>query len=755
MADARSLMYGVVMSGCIQLILGTCSPGTFGDSCFYSCHCGDSCDQTTGVCGGDCDAGWVGGRGENCQKDVTRIQEAVLSLSNISSTHDTTCYTFPSNITEGNSVFDVKCDGRARYLTITHNTTTLNLCEVEIYVCSPGVFGENCSNFCHCSNEPCHPVSGVCPADCRPGWQGDRCDTVCAENHYGVSCKDVCSNRRCLDPSSSCDRYTGTCDSGCTSGWTNVDCAQRCSGSYGQNCREPCSTRKCKGSSPCDHVTGTCVSGCQEGWKGKDCKEACDSQHYGSNCDKTCASRHCVGNSSCNSTGDCDRGCETGWTLGDCTGTCPRGTFGEFCNFTCHCGETCNRTTGVCEGDCDPGWLDGNGKLCQKENVAFKKPAATLGALYNAHWSADKAVDGNRDQDVFHNSCFHSAAKFPSVWTVDLGQEYRVHDVRIYNRVNYVSRLREAFLSLSNTNSTSNITCYVFPPDTPETSNSVYDVSCEGRGRFLTITQNTSFLNLCEVETYVCSHWYFGDCHRVCHCLNRPCDPVSGVCPGDCRPGWQGDRCDTVCSNGTYGQNCRSYCSNRRCAGSSSCHHVTGSCASGCQAGWIDAECTQAYSQYGEGDEDGGEDGTVVAASISVAVFTVLVAVPTFIGVVVWRRRQRHPQEDCPADSHHYYNTTPADTDRAGESQVAAEDPADERGYEGLDVMSRDNNLNGRTYCSIETSKIENSLCVFTSDDVESRDVYVSTATDIYETIDIPESTPRDTAEGYVNIGSI
>ncbi|XP_048237048.1 multiple epidermal growth factor-like domains protein 10 [Haliotis rufescens] len=254
--------------------------------------------------------------------DIWRLQTAVLSLSNSSSSiPGVTCYIFPSDTAEtDNSVYDVTCDGTGRYFTITLSTETLNLCEVEIFVCSHGTFGQLCNHFCHCSDGPCGRFSGICAGDCRPGWQGQNCSTACDKDQYGVNCNETCGNRKCAAAPSSCDRHIGSCDTGCLPGWIEVDCKQECyPGTYGHNCSLLCTERNCAGNSPCDHVTGKCVTRCKPGWMGIDCVQACDSQHYGPNCIKTCASRHCVASSSCNSTGDCDRGCEPGWTQTDCT----------------------------------------------------------------------------------------------------------------------------------------------------------------------------------------------------------------------------------------------------------------------------------------------------------------------------------------------------------------------------------------------------------------------------------------------------
>ncbi|XP_048243337.1 fucolectin-like isoform X2 [Haliotis rufescens] len=186
--------------------------------------------------------------------------------------------------------------------------------------------------------------------------------------------------------------------------------------------------------------------------------------------------------------------------------TCQGGRFGDTCSYSCHCTPHCNQTTGVCNGACDPGWFGGNGQTCQRGNVAYNKKAASTPPTNYAKlhgWTADKAVDGNRDQHVFGNSCFHSHSTAPNpTWTVDLGQRYRIHDVRIYNRVNNIKLIRTAVLSLSNSSSsTPGVTCYTFPSDTAKTDNSVYDVTCDGTGRYFTITHSTR-LNLCEVEIY-------------------------------------------------------------------------------------------------------------------------------------------------------------------------------------------------------------------------------------------------------------
>ncbi|XP_071117356.1 uncharacterized protein [Haliotis cracherodii] len=277
--------------------------------------------------------------------------------------------------------------------------------------------------------------------------------------------------------------------------------------------------------------------------------------------------------------------------------SCPQGKFGDSCSYSCNCPASCNRTTGVCSGGCDVGWREGNGTLCQKRNIAYRKTVSGSGD-YTPVWTAEKAVDGNRDQDVNHNSCYHSL-KYPTFWWVDLAAEYRIHSVRIYNRAGYPHRLANCRISVG-TKSDANTVCYTFPSN-PKNITDVVDLTCNGIGKFFIIRnpdrapKQDDTLNICEVEIYVCSYGTFGpNCSEFCHCLNSTCNHVTGLCPGDCRSGWKGDNCSTRCSDESYGINCKQSCKNRKCTSDkSSCDRRSGSCDTGCRAGWRQSDCTQ------------------------------------------------------------------------------------------------------------------------------------------------------------------
>ncbi|XP_046553393.1 multiple epidermal growth factor-like domains protein 10 [Haliotis rubra] len=282
-------------------------------------------------------------------------------------------------------------------------------------------------------------------------------------------------------------------------------------------------------------------------------------------------------------------------------GSCQPGTFGDYCSYSCNCGSSCNSATGVCAGACDDGWREGNGSLCQKENVAYGKQVSGSGDYSNS-WTAKKAVDGNRDQDVTHGSCYHSYY-YPTFWWVDLAAEYRIHSVRIYNRAGYPHRLANCSISVG-PDSNSETVCYTFPSNRKDIPD-VIDLTCNGIGNFFIIRNpgnapsQDDTLNICEVEIYVCSKGTFGAyCSEFCHCLNSTCDHATGKCPGDCSPGWMGNTCSTQCTNGTYGPNCLKKCDDRHCNGTSSCPPVYGGCTTGCEKGWARPDCSDCTTGF-------------------------------------------------------------------------------------------------------------------------------------------------------------
>ncbi|XP_041357631.1 receptor-type tyrosine-protein phosphatase epsilon-like [Gigantopelta aegis] len=116
-----------------------------------------------------------------------------------------------------------------------------------------------------------------------------------------------------------------------------------------------------------------------------------------------------------------------------------------------------------------------------------------------------------------------------------------------------------------------------------------------------------AYMELCEVEVYVCSNGTYGDCRQFCYCKDGPCDFITGQCPGSgiCEIGFTGQHCQTDCSSiGNYGVNCSESCSARHCFNRQMCHRVTGRCLDGCQDGWIAPTCVKHCAndfRYGAG----------------------------------------------------------------------------------------------------------------------------------------------------------
>ncbi|XP_041349668.1 uncharacterized protein LOC121368963 [Gigantopelta aegis] len=83
----------------------------------------------------------------------------------------------------------ITCDTTAQYITLyqeTDNTdldtkynsagTAMDFCEVEVFICEAGTFGDNCTEFCHCANQPCNYTTGECNGECKQNWTGTQCN---------------------------------------------------------------------------------------------------------------------------------------------------------------------------------------------------------------------------------------------------------------------------------------------------------------------------------------------------------------------------------------------------------------------------------------------------------------------------------------------------------------------------------------------------------------------------------------------------
>ncbi|XP_062593937.1 multiple epidermal growth factor-like domains protein 10 [Saccostrea cucullata] len=230
------------------------------------------------------------------------------------------------------------------------------LCEVIVEGCSSGKYGENCKMNCspNCFGTLCDIIDGKC-MKCRPGWEGEKCQSSCLKESYGQDCKFRCSGH-CKD-GQSCDHVTGECVKGCVLGWTGSMCNKTCdNGHYGINCSSKCSGH-CLYDKACNKETGHCDSGCSDGFLGDLCQNECTPGWFGEGCKESC-SGHCADKAICNHVdGICRNGCEDGYTGQKCSTICPLKHYGRNCSSLCSskCLGTCKHTDGSCT--CSPGWM--------------------------------------------------------------------------------------------------------------------------------------------------------------------------------------------------------------------------------------------------------------------------------------------------------------------------------------------------------------------------------------------------------------
>ncbi|XP_041374567.1 multiple epidermal growth factor-like domains protein 11 isoform X2 [Gigantopelta aegis] len=249
--------------------------------------------------------------------DSKSRRKGVTVYSSVAENQTNTGHLCGSTTSTSPDVTWMTCDDTARYITLYRNDssnrdTAMTFCEVQVFVCVAGTFGDDCSQFCHCRDGPCNYVTGECSGGCKPNWTGQTC-SVCVAGSFGDDCSQLC---HCRD--GPCNYVTGECSGGCNPNWTGQTCSECDSEHYGPLCEKPCSDRHCdesRGKSSCNKTSGRCDNGCTAGWNEPDCTKGCDSKHYGVNCESLCEDRHCNGEQLCHhELGYCNGGCLTGWT---------------------------------------------------------------------------------------------------------------------------------------------------------------------------------------------------------------------------------------------------------------------------------------------------------------------------------------------------------------------------------------------------------------------------------------------------------
>ncbi|XP_076464283.1 uncharacterized protein LOC143296309 isoform X2 [Babylonia areolata] len=149
---------------------------------------------------------------------------------------------------------------RVTRLTYTGNLTdgyTLNLCEVQIWDCQAGWYGEQCNISCPagCEDAVCDRLTGNC-SECEAGFYGASCH---------IPCQYLCLNNECV-------RQTGLCEA-CPGNYRGNTCSECKPGFYGASCNIPCQYQCLY--NECTRDTGLCEA-CPENYQGNTCSAVTD-----------------------------------------------------------------------------------------------------------------------------------------------------------------------------------------------------------------------------------------------------------------------------------------------------------------------------------------------------------------------------------------------------------------------------------------------------------------------------------------------
>uniref|UniRef100_A0A8W8NUH6 protein-tyrosine-phosphatase n=2 Tax=Magallana gigas TaxID=29159 RepID=A0A8W8NUH6_MAGGI len=162
--------------------------------------------------------------------NTARLRSYSLRVSNDTSVPppESSCYNDPGNVPLP-IIVEEDCERTARYIWIFQSNKPhvepcpmLEICEVQVFGCEVGYYGEDCSKKCdHCKNN----------ASC--GIQNGECDRFgCATGYIKKG------------QSKTCER--------CQPFWYGEDCKLRCG--------------HCLGTEPCHHINGSCHRGCQDNY---------------------------------------------------------------------------------------------------------------------------------------------------------------------------------------------------------------------------------------------------------------------------------------------------------------------------------------------------------------------------------------------------------------------------------------------------------------------------------------------------------
>jgi len=131
------------------------------------------------------------------------------------------------------------------------------------------------------------------------------------------------------------------------------------------------------------------------------------------------------------------------------------------------------------------------------------------GNLREWYYKARNAVDGNRDADLRHGSCFHSGSEYKQWLRVDLGADYNVTSVSITNRGDCCGdRLKHFSVFVSRTKPSKNNPGHgvdelcVAVKSLAQGATRKYTCRKPIVGRYVTGYMTHGYLHICEFEVF-------------------------------------------------------------------------------------------------------------------------------------------------------------------------------------------------------------------------------------------------------------
>ncbi|XP_078317952.1 uncharacterized protein LOC111119360 isoform X3 [Crassostrea virginica] len=210
---------------------------------------------------------------------------------------------------------------------------------------------------------------------------------------------------------------------------------------------------------------------------------------------------------------------------------CPEKTFGKLCH-RCNCKTDCNQENGTCGSKCLEGW---HGPNCQMQNIARNKQ--TKVRVYD-NSIGQSTVNGDRTDCSFLVQHDSEVMRLQ----VELEETDNINGITIFTSKNDTNlKKMEGFDVLLSTSSIrkGNV-CYDNTQNGKISDLGKIDTSCHGKAKnvFIRHKKRPSYLNICEIEVYVCQTGFWGEqCESPCECTDtkdQTCDSKTGKCLGGC-----------------------------------------------------------------------------------------------------------------------------------------------------------------------------------------------------------------------------